>query len=380
VTMLTNVQLDTPFSWAWPWTAPLFCHCLSHRMGLTLCMNTRPWILLSILLFGLQTAGSSSYAHGPAEEMAEAAKNLLAALSPEQQTKATFEFKAGERMNWHFIPKPRKGLPMGEMTPAQRPLAHALLNTGMSQRGYMKANTIMSLEQILLELEQGKGPKRDPENYFVTIFGTPGGKEPWAWRVEGHHLSLNFTVTPDDRIAVTPSFMGSNPGEIRTGPRKDLRVLGREEDLARKLVKSLTEEQSRRTIYTNVAPNDIVSSTNRPATLLLPQGIPMSQMDKSQGGVFWELIREYVERYRSEVADKDMKRIEAAGPEKIYFAWAGSVEKNQPHYYRIQGPTFLMEYDNTQNGANHVHSVWRDLENDFGEDLLRKHYDESHRK
>jgi hypothetical protein len=343
-------------------------------------MNKRLSFLLLAAILLLRASTFTARAHGPAEEMAEAANNFLAALSPEQKSKAVFAFKEDERMNWHFIPKARKGLPIGEMTTAQRPLAHALLNSGLSQRGYMKATTIMSLEQILLELEKGKGPTRDPQLYYVTIFGQPSEKEPWAWRVEGHHLSLNFTVGPNDRIAVTPSFLGSNPGEVREGPRKGLRVLAREEDIARKLVKSLTEEQAKRAIYTNTAPNDIITAADRQAHLLVPQGISMSQMDKSQREVFWELIREYVQRYRTEVAEKDLKKIESAGPEKIYFAWAGGTEKGDPHYYRIQGPTFLMEYDNTQNKANHIHAVWRDLENDFGDDLLRQHYEQSHRK
>src|SRR5262249_22182822 len=175
-------------------------------------------------------------------EMAQAANHFLAALSPEQRAKATFDFKDDERANWHFIPKARKGLPFKELTPAQRPLAFALLSTGLSQAGYAKATTIMSLEQVLGELEGSKAPfARDPEMYYLTVFGTPGEK--WGWRVEGHHLSVNFTLARGQEIADTPSFLGANPAEVRKGPRQGLRVLAAEEDLARKLVKSFDTEQ-----------------------------------------------------------------------------------------------------------------------------------------
>src|SRR6185295_4895205 len=170
-------------------------------------------VLPALLLVSLLTAPSIR-AHTPAEDMADAARNLLAALTPEQKGKATYEFKDDQRFDWHFIPRERKGLPFKEMTPAQQRLAHALLASGLSQRGYAKATTIMSLEDILREMEQGKGPARDPERYFVTIFGRPDAKGTWGWRVEGHHLALNFTLVNGDFISVTPSFMGSNPGEV----------------------------------------------------------------------------------------------------------------------------------------------------------------------
>jgi hypothetical protein len=318
-------------------------------------------------------------AHSPVEEMAGAAANLLAALTPDQQGKAFFELKHDERINWHFIPKPRKGLPFKEMTPGQQRLAHALLSTGMSQRGYMKSTTIMSLEDILKETEQGRGPNRDPEMYFVSIFGKPDPKGTWGWRVEGHHLALNFTIVKGEHISVTPSFFGDNPAEVKTGPRQGLRTLAAEEDLARQLVQSLTDEQKKVAIYTNTAPSDILTGTNRNLRPLVPGGLAAAQMTKPQTETLWDLVQEYVRRYRSEIADKDLEKIQKAGLEKLNFAWAGSIERGKPHYYRVQGPTFLMEYDNTQNGANHIHAVWRDYNGDFGEDLLKKHYDESHR-
>jgi hypothetical protein len=317
-------------------------------------------------------------AHGVGEEMAAAAQNFLAALSEEQRAKATFEMTNDERMNWHFIPRERKGLPIKEMTGEQRALANALLSSGLSHRGYFKANTIMSLEQILRDMEKGKGPLRDPERYFFSIFGKPEAHGSWAWRVEGHHLALNFTVSGSE-AAVTPNFMGTNPAEVREGPRKGLRVLGVEEELARTLVKSLDDSQKKIAIYTNKAPSEIITGADRKAHLLDPKGIQMTKLNKDQKEQLLSVIKEYIYRARPELADKEFAEIEKSA-DQIYFAWAGSVERGDPHYYRVQGPAFLLEYDNTQNNANHVHAVYRNLKNDFGEDLLRNHYDESHKK
>jgi hypothetical protein len=311
-------------------------------------------------------------------EVTMAAKNLLAALSPEQAAKAKFEWTDGERFNWHFIPKERRGLPIREMQPHQADLTYGLLNSILSQRGFLKATTIMSLEQILLEQEQGKGPKRDPINYFVCIFGEPGAKT-WAWRFEGHHMSFNFTLEGDKIISATPNFYGTNPAEVREGPRKGLRVLAVEEDLGRKLVKSLSDDQKALGIYTNVAPKDIITMTNRNLSALQPEGLPMSKMKTEQKEVLGNLIKEYVYRYREDAARDELEKIMAADKSKIFFTWAGDTEVGKPHYYRVQGPTFLIEYDNTQNNANHIHAVYRNLQNDFGDDVLKRHYQESHK-
>lgn len=336
------------------------------------------WIIRGAVCLAL-AAAFLARAHGPGEDMAEAARNFLAALPEAARQKAVFELKDEERQNWRFTPRPRKGLPIKEMSGDQRALALALLNSGLSHRGYFKAMTIMSLEQILQEIEQGRGPVRDSELYFVSIFGRPESHGHWGWRVEGHHLALNFTIA-GDAVAVTPSMFGSNPGEVREGPRQGLRTLGREEDLGRALVRSLTEAQRKVAIYTNTAPADIITGEERRARVLEPKGVVMSDLNASQKEMLWDLIEEYVGRAHPGVAEVERARLEAAGESKIYFAWAGSLEPRQGHYYRIQAPDFLLEYDNTQNNANHVHAVWRDLKNDFGEDLLRKHYEESHAK
>jgi hypothetical protein len=306
-----------------------------------------------------------------ADDMTRSANNLLAALNAEQKAKAVFAMKDDERLNWHFIPRERKGLPIKEMTPAQRNLAHALLSSGLSQRGYAKAATIMSLEDILREMEQGRGPKRDPELYFVSIFGEPDPKGTWGWRFEGHHLSLNFTVIDGKVISGGPSFLGSNPGEVREGPRKGLRVLAAEEDLGRELVKSLDADQRKAAIIDAAAPKEIVTGNDRKAKELTPPGLASSKLTASQLALLQRLISEHAYHCRPEMAAGDLKKIDF---KRLHLAWAGSLEPGQGHYYRVQGPTFLFEYDNTQNNANHIHTVWRDLEKDFGEDLLRQHY------
>ena len=311
----------------------------------------------------------------PGAELAQAANNFLAALTPDQKAKAVFELKSDERVNWHFIPKERQGLPFKEMTPAQKHLAHALLGSILSQRGHFKVATVMSLEQVLFELENG-APHRDADLYYFSIFGTPG-KDVWGWRVEGHHLSLNFLVRGDAVLANTPSFIGVNPGEVRSGPRQGLRLLAAEEDLGRQLAKSLDENQRKLGLLATEAPKDIITAASRKVKPLEPAGLPTTQLNPEQRELLKKLIQEYIYRHRPEVAEADRKKIEAAGWQNITFAWAGSLEPGQGHYYRIQGPTFLLEYDNTQNNANHIHTVWRDFENDFGEDTLRKHYEQS---
>jgi hypothetical protein len=346
---------------------PLLCRARARRA-------TR---LSLAALCALLLAPGAARAHEVVEEMNSAAGTLLAALSPEQRAKAVFEFKSGERLNWHFIPRERKGLPLKEMTPAQQHLAHGLLSIGLSHRGYLKAATIMSLEQVLKELEQGKGPVRDPELYYFSVFGEPSTKETWGWRVEGHHLSINFTIVEGTHVTVTPSFLGTNPAEVRAGPRAGLRVLAREEDLGWELARSLTPDQRAEGIIAATAPNDIVTGTNRNISALAPAGVSFSRLTDKQQALVKQLIDEYVRRYRPELADQDLERIRAGGPEKIHFAWAGGLEAGQGHYYRLQGPAFLLEFDNTQNNANHIHTVWRDFQNDFGEDLLRRHYEQT---
>ena len=317
---------------------------------------------------------SPVHAHPSADGMADAANNFLMTLAPEQKAKAVFELQSGERVNWHFVPQPRKGLPLGEMSPAQRHLAQVLLNSVLSHRGYFKALTIMSLEQILFDLEN-KAAHRNAELYYFSVFGSPG-KDVWGWRVEGHHLSLNFLARGDEVLATTPSFLGTNPAEVRTGPRAGLCVLAQEEDLGRQLIKSLDAGQRSIAVLSNNAPRDVITGNARKVSPLEPAGLPAAKLDRAQRLLLEKLIKEFIGRNRAEVADVDWAKIEKSGWNKISFAWAGGMDPGQGHYYRVQGPTFLLEFDNTQNDANHVHAVWRDFANDFGEDVLRKHYEQ----
>jgi len=348
-----------------------------QRSSLSLSSHMKTFVR-SIIALTCVVAASSLRAHDATVEMAQAANNFLAALGPEQKTKASFEFADAERTNWHFIPKTRKGLPIKEMTQEQRLLAHALLASGLSHRGYGEAVSIMSLETVLAELEKGGrgGPVRDPEMYFVSIFGKPGGTEPWGWRVEGHHLALNFTMAGDAAPAMTPSFFGTNPGEVRQGPRTGTRILGVEEEVGRQLVKSLNEEQRKTAVIQTEAPKDIINVPGRSDTK--PEGLPQSKMSAEQSALLTKLIKEYLGRHRPDVAAEDWAKIEKAGIGNVHFAWAGGFERGQPHYYRVQSHGFVLEYDNTQNGANHVHSVWRDFDHDFAGDILKAHYQQAH--
>jgi hypothetical protein len=314
--------------------------------------------------------------HTPAI-MAETAKAFLASLDPEQRARATFQFQDEERFDWHYIPKERKGLPLKDMNSAQKHLAHALLAAGLSQRGYIKAVSIMSLDEILRVLENGTGPVRDPDRYFFSVFGEPSETGIWGYRVEGHHVSQNFTIV-NGKVLAAPTFFGANPAEVREGPRKGLRVLAREEDLGRAFVQSLTPEQKKTAIVSADAPGEILTGPMRKAALQgQPSGIAASKLDSKQRETLQNLLDEYCNNLPEEVAQVREEQIKKAGG-NLYFAWAGGEQVGQPHYYRIQSAAFLIEYDDTQNGANHIHTVWRDFDGDFGLDLLKEHYQASH--
>jgi hypothetical protein len=327
-----------------------------------------------VLVLGLVVAQVG--ADSANREMATAASAFLGALTPEQRRQAQLEFTDPDRSHWHYVPGIRKGLTFKQMSGEQRRLARALLARGLSGSGLTKALDIISLEAILADLEKGSGPTRDPELYYVTVFGSPGGAEPWGWRVEGHHLSVNITSPGVSSASLTPSFFGSNPAEVRAGPRAGLRVLGPEEDLGRALVKSLREDQRKIAVSSTRAPADILNLPGRADTR--PEGITHAQLDASQRALLVRLIKEYLGRHRPDLAALDWERLERAGLDRIHFTWAGGTEPGQGHYYRVQGGTFVLEYDNTQNGANHAHTVWRDFDHDFGEDLLKQHYLDSH--
>jgi hypothetical protein len=283
----------------------------------------------------------------------------------------------------------------------QRDLVYAMMAATLSQRGFIKASTIMSLEAILREVEgaaraaaaargaggggQGRGGGRggqpivrDPELYYVSVFGQPALTGTWGWKVEGHHVAVNVTMNNGKIIASTPTFLGSNPAEVREGPRKGLRVLAREEDLARDLLMALDANQRKTAIFEAKALPDIVTGESREAKMGAPVGLQGSKMNSKQVQMLTAILEEYAYRLSPDVAEETMKEVKKVGVGKLYFAWAGSEKRGEAHYYRIQGPDFVVEYDNTQNNANHIHSVWRDLKNDFGVDTLRQHYKTAH--
>ena len=331
-------------------------------------------VVLGLVMLSAMVLSAAEQPGGSAEVMVSAASRFLEALSPDQKAKTTFAFEDDERYNWHFIPRPRKGLPFSEMSAAQKHLAYAFLSAGLSQRGYMKAITIMSLEEVLRVLENDSGDRRNTEKYYFSVFGELSEAKTWGWRVEGHHVSLNFTLVNGRLIADSPMFFGSNPAEVKQGPRKGLRVLAREEDLARELLGLLDEKQRAVAIIDAAAPKDILSTNQRKADILENRGLPVAKMNRRQREVVLALLQEYTHNMPSDMAEKRMNLVRQGGLEKVVFAWAGTMERGQGHYYRLQGPTFLIEYDNTQNNANHIHSVWRDFKGDWGDDLLEQHY------
>jgi len=340
---------------------------------------------LSILTAALLSAIPAARAHEAGQQMADVANALLKTLSPDQKAKTVFKFSDEERENWHFIPRERKGLAMREMTPEQKLLGHALLNTGLSHRGQLLASTIMSLEEVLYQIEGDANPskrqatreRRDPEKYYISIFGAPAMTGAWGWRVEGHHFSLNYTLKDGALLRATPSFFGSNPGEVRAGPRAGTRILAPEEDLGRAFAKSLTEDQWKKALVETTAPKEMITEAKHHVNPLSPAGISDTDLNAGQKAALRQIVHEYLFRVRPEVAAERWQQIESGGP--VHFAWAGSLEKGKPHYYRVQGDSFLLEYDNTQNDANHIHSVWRDFAGDFGADILGAHVKAGHK-
>jgi Protein of unknown function (DUF3500) len=309
--------------------------------------------------------------------MAHAVGEFLAALEAEKRQRLLFAFDNPERFNWHYIPRRREGLPLKAMTDTERAAAHQLLRSTLSEPGYRKAADIMRLEEVLRQTEFFPF-SRDPENYALSVFSSAGAPFPLGWRLEGHHLSLNFTVVTDNHGALTPAFMGAHPAEVRTGPLKGLRVLGREQDLAFDLVHSFDAGQRQKTVIAPRSLGDIVSGPGRSDSLKSPAGLPLGQMRPAQRDQTLRLIGEYLGNLRPDIADAQLQRVREAGLDNLHFAWAGSLEAGQAHYYRLHGPTLLIEYDNTRDDANHIHAVWHDLRDDFGLDLLRTHYQAGH--
>ena len=293
---------------------------------------------------------------------------------------ASFPFDSDVRQDWHYVPRSRVGLPRGRMDGTQLESAHALMASGLSAVGARKAEQIIRHESILGRIEGDSAQfLRDPGLYFFNIFGRPGADDSWGWRVEGHHLSLNYTFDGGELQSPTPSFFGANPAEVPDGPEKGLRILETEEELGRDLFMSLNEEHRARAVVYADAPRDMITRADREVALGDPVGLPASAMTADQRDKLMTLVRVYLDKNSEELRARALRKIEAEGVDGIFFAWAGGEQRRQGHYYRLHGPSFFVEYDNVQNDANHIHSVWRDIDCDFGRDLLREHYEHAHK-
>jgi hypothetical protein len=318
-----------------------------------------------------------------AGRLADSARTFLDALNSEQRAAAVLPFDETERRTWYYWPAPRRGLALRSMDPEQQTLCHQLVADALSPQAFAKVEAIIALEWVLDEIEGRTGSRRglprDSLLYYLTVFGEPNSDKPWALRFEGHHVSLHLTIA-GDVVSVTPLFLGANPATVAHDGRIVLRPLGSEEDVARELLRSLDAKQLVRAVVSDEAPDDILT-VNSPKLDELPAGgLAAAEMSEGQRLLLDQLVSVYVQRARAEQAGREMDRLVRAGVDRIHFAWAGSDEPGARHYYRLTGPTFLVEYDNTQDDANHVHAVWRDLERDFGADILRGHVAAEHRR
>ncbi|HEX9794545.1 MAG TPA: DUF3500 domain-containing protein [Planctomycetota bacterium] len=335
------------------------------------CFSAVPLMAFSALLLGFVQAPPD----GPAD-MAAAVAALRAELGAAAWQQARMPMDDANRTEWAFVPGDRRGLRLADMPPSARVRMHALLRNALSERGYLKAATIMSLESVLREIEGSD--HRDPERYWLAVFGEPESGRPWGWRFEGHHLSLNFTLDANGTAAFSawPMFLGANPATVPSGARTGLRVLGAEEDLGRALQLSLTAEQAAKATLAVRAPGDILTGPGRPA-LDQRQGLAFAALDAAQQAQLMELLASYANLLRPAAAARELERIRASQAD-LHFAWAGGTAPGEGHYWRVHGRHFLIEYDNVQNGANHVHTVWHDLDDDFGAGLLRRHRVRAH--
>jgi hypothetical protein len=307
------------------------------------------------------------------EAMSKSAQAFLASLSPELKTRAQLPFESDERFNWFYTPHDRKGLPLKAMNESQRRAAMNLLGAGLSAKGLTKSETIRALEDVLIALNESP-PLRDKELYFFTIFGEPSSGKSWGWRYEGHHLSQNWTIVKGNVIASMPQFFGANPAEVRQGPMSGTRALAEVEDLGYELLRSLSAAQREAAVTGTSAPGDILTTNAREAAIQEDRGLAYRRMTPAQRALLMKLITEHASMQTEVVSRERLARLNSAGLDDIKFAWTGGLEKGEGHYYRIQGSAFLIEFDNTQNNANHIHTVWRDFKGDFGRDLLAEHY------
>ncbi|MEX2015880.1 MAG: DUF3500 domain-containing protein [Candidatus Hydrogenedentales bacterium] len=317
-------------------------------------------------------AATAATADDPA--LLGAVQKLSENLSAEEREQLFMPFNSDERLNWHFVPKGRPGLNLKEVDKEKQDAILEVVRAGLSDAGYEKVETIRSLEGVLREMEGAT--MRDPELYSLQVYGEPGAEGAWMIRYEGHHLSLNWTVMDGELVATSPQFLGANPAEVRIEHAlKGTRALGVEEDLGRRLLLALDDDQRAQAVVAEEAPRDILTSNQREVSMLADEGVAYAGMTEEQQGLLLTMLELYASVQPPDIARARLDAIREAGLDAVKFAWMGGTEEEGVgHYYRIQGPTFLIEYDNTQNDANHVHTVWRDFKGDFGRDLLNEHY------
>ncbi|WP_165064947.1 DUF3500 domain-containing protein [Paludisphaera rhizosphaerae] len=316
-------------------------------------------ILLVSSMFPAQTRAASA-----GDLMAETARRFLGSLDDAQRAKATFAFDDAERLNWHWIPRARKGLPLKELTSYQRALAFALLNTGLSDKGYVTAATTMSYEELIRIEEKGTGPVRDPELYYISVFGTPGG-DSWGWRWEGHHLSLNYTLKGNKIVSATPFMFGANPATVADGPNKGLRNLADIQDPIYALLASLDSDQKKAAILSDVAPKIPASPAAAKPLASGSDGIDVQKLNGDQKKLLISALEAYVHLFPDEVSADLVEKLKA-GHGEGHFAWFGPTDPSKPHAFRLQGPTVFIDFNDEQNNANHIHTFYRNADGDFG--------------
>jgi hypothetical protein len=310
--------------------------------------------------------------------MGVAAVGWRALLDARQQGDAQLEWTSRQRESWHYVPRSRPGVAFRAMTPPQATAAWDVLGTLLSRRGLEQVRGELLLEKVLGEIT-GSTSFRDPGNYALALFGDPGGTGPWAWRFEGHHLSISVLVAPGHGVSVTPVFFGANPAHVpRNHAHGGFRLVGAEEDAAFSLIQSLEGSVRTQAVISDRALGDIVSGPGREAALQRYEGTPLALLNDAQRSGVMRILELYAGTMRAEIATSALAKVSESGVEALHFAWAGSLVRGRPHYFRVHGPAALIEYDNTQDGANHVHSVWIDPQGVFGRDLLKAHYKGAH--
>lgn len=311
-------------------------------------------------------------------EAALAAQAFLKSLTPELRKAASFPSDSPERTNFNYVPMDRAGVSMLQLDDAQSEALGPLLSSALSPEGLLTARDVIKHENILRRVETEAGvanaSRRDPGRYYTSVFGTPTTATPWAWRFEGHHLSINVAQLPGQPPVIAPLFVGANPAIVKNGPNVGYRMLAAEEDLGRELVKMLSADQRKTATIQGDAFDEIVTRNDPKVKALATEGLAAADMSADEQAQLRRLLAIYIGRMNAASAQDQWARIDRAGFGKLHFAWAGGIEPGDKHYYRIHGPTMLVEYDDTQNGANHIHTVYRDLERDFGGDALRAHY------